>query len=168
MASCQKVPKFVFQSQFSVKNYLNLSQLFFIDEYVPIYEHIFCRWNFLIKSLLKKNILLKWCPFFDSSPIIQNSKLSNFLCVVWFLWKNLSTFIPPAWKRHNPYCHNDNCRFGIILSLTTTEFIKKDEECFVHYGYNLSTAPKWYQALHEKFVEKSLKKYIAKKSLSEL
>ena len=38
------------------------------------------------------------------------------------------------------------------------EPIKKDEECFVHYGYRdprytLKIAPKWYQALHEKFVK---------------
>ena len=33
------------------------------------------------------------------------------------------------------------------------EPIKKDEECFVHYGYTLIKAPKWYQDLHEKFVK---------------
>ena len=38
------------------------------------------------------------------------------------------------------------------------EPIKKDEECFVHYGYRdpgytLKIAPKWYQALYEKFVK---------------
>ena len=46
-------------------------------------------------------LLLKWCPIFDSLPLIQNSKFNNFL-----LYKNLSNFVPPAWKLHNPYCHN--------------------------------------------------------------
>ena len=53
---------------------------------------------------------------------------------------------------------SENCRFGIILSLTAMEPIKKDEECFAHYGYRdprytLKIAPKWYKALYEKFVK---------------
>ena len=48
---------------------------------------------------------LIWCPIFDSSPLIQNSKFNSFLWVCWFLCKNLSNFVPPAWKLHNPYCH---------------------------------------------------------------
>ena len=51
-------------------------------------------------------MLLKWYPIFDSSPLIQNSNFNNFLSVCWFLCKNLSNFVPPAWKLHNPYCHN--------------------------------------------------------------
>ena len=42
---------------------------------------------------------------FDSLPLIQNSKFNNFLWVCWFLGKNLSNFVPPVWKLHNPYCH---------------------------------------------------------------
>ena len=34
-------------------------------------------------------LLLKWCPIFDSSPII------NFFWGCWFLCKNLSNFGPP-------------------------------------------------------------------------
>ena len=41
---------------------------------------------------------------FDSSPLIQNSKFNNFFWVCWFFCKNLSNFVPPAWKLHNPYC----------------------------------------------------------------
>ena len=44
--------------------------------------------------------------FFDSSSLIQNSKFNHFLWVCWFLGKNLSNFVPPVWKLHNPYCHN--------------------------------------------------------------
>ena len=43
---------------------------------------------------------------FDSSPLIQNSKFNNFLWVCWFLGKNLSNFVFPVWKLHNPYFHN--------------------------------------------------------------
>ena len=34
-----------------------------------------------------------------------------FLWVCWFLGKNLSNFVPPARKLHNPYCHNAYCTF---------------------------------------------------------
>ena len=44
-------------------------------------------------------IFMKWCPIFDSSPLIQNSKFNNFLWVCLFLCKNLSNFL------HNPYSH---------------------------------------------------------------
>ena len=44
-----------------------------------------------------------WKPL--RPPLIQFSKLNNFLWVCWFLGKNLSNSIPPVWKLHNPYCH---------------------------------------------------------------
>ena len=37
--------------------------------------------------------------------LIQFSKFNNFLWVCWFLNKNLSNFLPPVWKLHNPYFH---------------------------------------------------------------
>ena len=43
---------------------------------------------------------------FDTSPSFQFSKFNNFLWVCWFLGKNLSNFVSPAWKLHNPYCHS--------------------------------------------------------------
>ena len=45
-------------------------------------------------------------------PLIQFSKFNNFLWGCWFLGKNLSNFVPPVWKLHNPYCHT-----GIICPL---------------------------------------------------
>ena len=33
-------------------------------------------------------------------------QFNNFLWVCWFLGKNISNFVPPAWKLYNPYCHN--------------------------------------------------------------
>ena len=43
---------------------------------------------------------------FYSSALIQNSKFNSFLLVCWFLGKNLSNFVSPVWKLHNPYCHS--------------------------------------------------------------
>ena len=43
---------------------------------------------------------------FDTSPLHQFSKFNNFLWVCWFLGKNLSNFVPPAWKLDKPYYHN--------------------------------------------------------------
>ena len=57
MASCQKVPNFDFQSQFSMSNIIQ---------------------NFLIYFSLK------------------NTNLRAYI------------FVPPVWKIHNPYCHDDN------------------------------------------------------------
>ena len=45
-------------------------------------------------------------PNFWHLQLIQFSKFKNFLCVCWFLGKNLSNFVPSVWKLHNPYCHN--------------------------------------------------------------
>ena len=39
-------------------------------------------------------------------PLTQFSKFNHFVWVCWFLGKNLSNFVPPVWKLHNPYCHN--------------------------------------------------------------
>ena len=39
-------------------------------------------------------------------PLVQFSKLKNFLWVCWFLGKNLSNFRTPFWKLHNPYCYS--------------------------------------------------------------
>ena len=104
-ASCQRVTKFEFQSQFSiVKNHPNLSNFFSLKN-TNLGAH-FCYWHFLIKSILKSLQLLKWCPIFDSSPLIQNSKFNNFFWVCWFLCKIFSNFVLPAWKLHNPHCHS--------------------------------------------------------------
>ena len=43
---------------------------------------------------------------YRGSPLVQLSKFNNFLWVCWFLCKNLSNFVYPAWKLHNPYCHS--------------------------------------------------------------
>ena len=46
---------------------------------------------------------------FDTSSLHQFSKFNNFLWVCWFLGKNLSNFVPPAWKLDNSYYHTSHC-----------------------------------------------------------
>ena len=99
---CQKVPTFDFQSQFSMSKIIRIFLIFFhwkipIPHFLllkfrilSIYEHIFCYWQFLITSIFKSLYFLKWCPIFDSSPLLQFSKFNNFLWVCWFLAKNLA------------------------------------------------------------------------------
>ena len=72
----------------------------------------------------------------DSSPLIQNSKFNNFLWVCWFLCKNLSNFVPPTWKLHNPYWHNQHhacinarqlfaigaCKIKVLICICRSEF----------------------------------------------
>jgi hypothetical protein len=85
---------------------------------IPIEEHIFCFWHFLITSIFKFTLLLKWYPIFDSSPQNQFSKFNNFVCVCWFSGKNLSDFITPAWKLDNPYYHNPDVHFHHVRYCT--------------------------------------------------
>ena len=67
---------------------------------------MFCYWHFLITSIFRSLYSLKWCPVFDTFPLIQFSKFNNFLWVCWFLGKKLFDFVPLVWKLNNPYCHN--------------------------------------------------------------
>ena len=97
---CQKSSE-SFSIFFSLKN-INLGAHFSL---LSFFDNIF-------KSLY----FLKWCPIFDTSPLIQFSKFNNFLWVCWFLGKNLSNFVPPVWKLHNPYCHiSRGSKFKVIF-----------------------------------------------------
>ena len=83
----------IFLNFFLIENYQFRSTFFVIE-------------NFLITSIFKTPLLLKWCPIFDSSPLTQFLKFNNFLWVCWFLGKNLPNFVPPAWKLDNLYYHS--------------------------------------------------------------
>ena len=61
--------------------------------------------NFWYRKLTLKVKRLGDFALFGTFPLIQFSKFKNFLWVCWFLGKNLSNFVPPAWKLHNLYCH---------------------------------------------------------------
>ena len=83
------------KSIFYIKNNPNLSLLFSLKN-TNSGAHFFDEINFWITLLQKR------CPIFDSSPLIQNSRFNDFLWVCWFWCKNLSNFVSPAWKLHNP------------------------------------------------------------------
>ena len=61
--------------------------------------------NFWYRKLTLKVKRLGDFALFDTSPLTQFSKSNNFLWVCWFLGKNLSNFVRPVWRLHNPYCH---------------------------------------------------------------
>ena len=110
-----KVPKFDQNLTFNV-NFLcqKLSEpfsIFFSFKNINLGAHFD---NCLITSMFKSLHSLKWCPIFWTSSLTQFSKFNHFLWVCWFLGKNLSTFVPPVWKLHNPYC---NTIHSCVLSL---------------------------------------------------
>ena len=45
-----------------------------------------------------------------------------------------------------------------MVSLKTTVPVKKDEELFEDYGYDLDNSPKWYRELHRKTQKKTSQK----------
>ena len=66
--------------------------------------------NFWYRKLTLKVGRLGDFALFGTSPLVQFSKFKKFLWVCWFLGKNLSNFVPPVWKLHNPYCHSGHHR----------------------------------------------------------
>ena len=85
------------KSIFNVKNHRNLSQFFFWLKNTKLGAH-FLILTFFDNINFKSLYFLKWCPIFDSSPLLQFSKFNN-------LAKNLSNFVSLSWKLHNRYCH---------------------------------------------------------------
>ena len=77
---------------------------------------------------------------FDTSPLTQFSKFNNYLWVCWFLCKNLPNFVPPTWKLHNPYCHNQH--FLIFAKYLSPGDKKPNTNCqislFWLISYNLT------------------------------
>ena len=73
---------------------------------------------------------------FDTSPLTQFSRFDNFLWVCLFLGKNLSNFVPPVWKLHNPYCHSHQPEwyFSTLANVDVAKncFFQK-QKCFFHW-----------------------------------
>ena len=55
----------------------------------------------------------------------QFSKFNNFLWLCWFLGKNPSTFVHPAWKLDNPYCHSWGLEDPNDLSSTADRSVRR-------------------------------------------
>ena len=96
-----------------IRIFLNL---FFIDEH-QFRSTFFVIDIFLIITLkLKITLLLKWCLIFDNLSLHQFSKFNNFLCVCWFLCKNLSTFVSLDLKLQKRCCHSmHSWNFWILI-----------------------------------------------------
>ena len=76
-------------------------------------------WNYQLKNSDFCKLLL-----------VQFSKFKNFLCICWFLGKNVSNFIYPVWKLHNLYCHTEHILFPheyqIIVAYQKTVTLKRN------------------------------------------
>ena len=48
-----------------------------------------------------------------------------------------------------------NFRFGIVNAVKSVKSIKKDDEYFASYGYQMTSAPKWYRELYKKFAKEN-------------
>ena len=62
------------------------------------------------------------------SPLVQFSKFKNFLWVCWFWGKNLSNFVYPVWKLHNPYCHNIHCVCKLICEKENGKLLRRNDD----------------------------------------
>ena len=89
MGSCQKMPKFDFQSQFSMSTIIQVFLNFF-----PL-KNIFCCWHFLITSILN-HFITKMMPNFwqlAATPILKIQEF--FLGMLIHRKKTLLIFYPP-------------------------------------------------------------------------
>ena len=86
--------------------------------------------NFWYRKLTLKVKRLGDFALFDTSSLTKFLEFNNFLWVCWFLGKNLSNFVPPIWKLHNPYCHSGH------------ESYKRWGKLFL--GYNILSAVHWH------------------------
>ena len=71
---------------------------------------------------------------FDTSPLHQFSKFNNFLWVCWFLGKNLSNFVSPAWQLDNPYYHSTQT---FVFSSATKFYSFRWGKGLIIFGQNL-------------------------------
>ena len=82
------------------------------------------------KISYKKNLL---SVDYGSSPLIQNPKFNNILWVSWFLCKNLSNFVPPAWKLYNR---------NVILQLVRILLMFLKNSVFIYFSNQKSKKQK--------------------------
>ena len=56
---------------------------------------------------------------------------------------------------HEVISHFLYYRFGVIGALKSKKYIKKDQELFVSYDYQIKTAPLWYIKFYKEFIEEN-------------
>ena len=108
-ASCQKVQKSDFQSQFLCQKWCESFQKNFI-------ENINLGAHFLTTSIFKTLFFLKWCPIFADSLLHQFTKLkyNNFLLEHWFLGKKPIWFCIPLLKTRQPKYKRTCSNIGLL------------------------------------------------------
>ena len=102
--SARKCQNLTFKVNFLYQKLSESFSILFSSKNINLGAH-FLLLTFFDKIKIERLLFLKWRLIFDTSPLTQFSKFINFLWVCWFLGKNLSNFVPPVWKFHNPYCH---------------------------------------------------------------
>ena len=109
-AGSTKLERFLPKNQHTQKKLLNFKN--WVNGEVSKIEHHFIiekdSDNFWYRKLTLKVKRLGDFALFDTFSLTQFSKFNNCLWVCWFLGKNLSNFVPPVWKLHNPYCHSQD------------------------------------------------------------
>ena len=85
-------------------------------------------------SSLQKSVFLKLIIL-----IFHVKKLNNYLVWIrcWFLGKNLSNFIYPVWKLHNPYCH----RLIIVILIIAQWYFYMEivQELWILFAYRITS-----------------------------
>ena len=107
------MPKNKFQSQFSTSKIIFF--IFFIEEYQfrsTFFVIDFFWWHHVLIMLFTKIMLI-----FSHLPITPILKIHKFPLVCWFLGKNISNFVAPAWKLNNPCYHIVECAGWYSLTL---------------------------------------------------
>ncbi len=72
-----------------------------------------------------------------------------------------------VFEPNSKYIQVDSARFGIVNAVMTNQDIKKDQEYFASYGYNVRDGPKWYRDLFRVYALKNPDK-VKKATLAEL
>ena len=81
---CQKEPKFDFQSQLCMWKIIRIFlRLFFIKEYQV--RNTFFVINVCCQNILLNHFIHKMMPYFNSSPLIKNSKFHNSIISFWYV-----------------------------------------------------------------------------------
>ena len=75
---------------------------YWVGSITPYWGSMMYKWLCLFVVCSRDGIFASYW----GSPLVQLSEFNDFLWVCWFLCKNLSNFVYPVWKFHNPYCHN--------------------------------------------------------------
>ena len=125
MGRCQKYWNLTFKVKF-LRQKSSKSCCFFFEEY-EFRSISFVIDIFLITSILKPLYFLKWCPIFDSSPLLQFSKFNNLIWLPLIFSQKNSNFVSLPWKPYNRYCHTLYYHYFLWFCNYSASFCYKSE-----------------------------------------